>query len=62
MAAKSGKRLTNEMKAPIVELSECIVCGVCVETCPQVFRLNDAGYIEVIELAIYPEPEVNDVV
>jgi ferredoxin len=46
------------MKAPIVELSECIVCGVCVETCPQVFRLNDAGYIEVIELAIYPKREV----
>ncbi|MCK4984072.1 MAG: ferredoxin, partial [Desulfobacterales bacterium] len=30
------------MNVPIVELSECIVCGVCVETCPQVFRLNDA--------------------
>jgi ferredoxin len=52
----------NEMKVPIVELSECIVCGVCVETCPQVFRLNDAGYIEVIELAAYPEPEVNEAI
>ena len=62
MAVKSGKRLTNEMKAPIVELSECIVCGVCVETCPQAFRLNDAGYIEVIELAVYPEPDVNDAI
>ena len=62
MAVKSGKRLTNEMKAPIVELSECIVCGVCVETCPQAFRLNDAGYIEVIELTIYPEPDVNDAI
>jgi ferredoxin len=61
-AVKSGKRLMNEMKAPIVELSECIVCGVCVETCPQVFRLNDAGYIEVIELTVYPEPEVNDAI
>jgi ferredoxin len=61
-AARSGKRLTNKMKAPIVELSDCIVCGVCVETCPEVFRLNDAGYIEVIELAVYPESEVNDAI
>ena len=62
MAVKSEKQLTNKMKVPIVELSECIVCGVCVETCPQVFRLNDAGYIEVIELTVYPESHVNDAI
>ena len=62
LAAKSAGRLINKMKAPVVELSECIVCGVCVETCPQVFRLNDAGYIEVIELAVYPEAEVNEAI
>ena len=50
------------MKAPIVELSECIVCGVCVETCPGVFRLTDAGYIEVRIMAEYPESEVNDTI
>lgn len=52
----------HKTKTPIVELSVCIVCGVCVETCPQVFRLNDAGYIEVIDLADYPEVEVNDAI
>jgi ferredoxin len=62
MAVKSEKRLTNRMKVPVVELSECIVCGVCVETCPQVFRLNDSGYIEVIELRHYPEPDVDDAI
>ena len=62
MAVKLGKQLTNKMNGPIVELSECIVCGVCVETCPRVFRLNDAGYIEVIELTLYPEPDVNDAI
>ena len=62
MGAKSVKPLTAEMKVPTVELSECIVCGVCVETCPQAFRLNDAGYIEVIELSHYPETEVDDAI
>ena len=62
MAVKLEKLLKNKMNAPIVELSECIVCGVCVETCPQAFRLNDAGYIEVIELTVYPESDVNDAI
>lgn len=62
MAVKLEKQLTNKMKVPVVELSECIVCGVCVETCPQVFRLNDAGYIEVIELSLYPESDVDDAI
>ena len=50
------------MKIPIVELSDCIVCGVCVEACPEVFRLNNAGYIEVIDLDLdeYPKAEVNE--
>jgi len=50
------------MKIPVVELSDCIVCGVCVEACPGVFRLNDAGYIEVLDLKSFPEEEVNDAV
>jgi ferredoxin len=52
----------HKMRVPIVELSDCIVCGVCVETSPQVFRLNDAGYIEVIDMVEYPETEVNDAI
>lgn len=35
------------MKTPVVELSDCILCEVCVSVCPSVFRLNSAGYIEV---------------
>jgi ferredoxin len=48
------------MKVPVVDLSQCSVCGACIEVCPEVFRLNDAGYIEVIELSSYPETEVNE--
>jgi ferredoxin len=33
-----------------------------VEVCPSVFRLNDAGYIEVVELASYPETEINEAI
>lgn len=62
MAAKLEKRLTRKMKVPVVELSDCIVCGVCVETCPEVFRLNDAGYIEVLDLVDYSVFEVNDAI
>ncbi|MGD9063026.1 MAG: hypothetical protein PVI42_02795 [Desulfobacterales bacterium] len=28
--------------------------------CPQVFRIKDAGYVEIAELVDYPELEVND--
>jgi len=50
------------MRTPTVELSECIKCGVCVELCPEVFRMNDAGYINVIDLPDYPENDVNDAI
>ena len=50
------------MKIPVVELSECIVCGVCTEACPEVFRLKGAGYIEVIDFDCYPETEVNEAI
>lgn len=48
------------MSVPVVELSECVLCGICVELCPDVFHLNDAGYfyIEVQELDVYPEEDV----
>jgi ferredoxin len=50
------------VKIPVVELSDCILCEVCVEVCPSVFRLNDAGYIEVADLLSYPESEVEEAI
>jgi ferredoxin len=50
------------MKIPLVELSDCILCGVCVEVCPTVFKLKDAGYVEVVDLLSYPEDEVNEAI
>lgn len=50
------------MKRPVVELSDCIRCDVCVGVCPAAFRMNDAGYIEVIDLNAYPEDEVDEAI
>jgi ferredoxin len=50
------------MKIPVVDLSECILCGVCEAGCPEVFRINDAGYVEVAELSDYPEAEAEEAV
>jgi ferredoxin len=50
------------MKRPVVDLSECILCGVCEDICPKVFRLNDAGFIEVIEQIDYSEADIADAI
>ncbi len=50
------------MKIPVVELSDCILCGVCEEVCPAVFRISEAGYVEVIDLSAYPEADVDEAI
>ena len=50
------------MKKPEVELSDCIRCGVCVEVCPEVFIMNDSGFIQVADLEQYPEKAVNEAI
>jgi len=50
------------MKRPVVELSDCILCEVCVAVSAAVFKLNDAGFIEVMEMQVYPEYEVNEAI
>lgn len=51
-----------EMKIPVVELSDCILCEICVEVCPEVFRINDAGYVEIIHLSDYPKEIVDEAI
>ena len=50
------------MKVPVIELSDCILCEVCVAACPEVFKVNDAGYIEVVWMDEYPESDVNEAI
>ena len=61
-AAKIRNRTDGDMKTVEVDLSDCKLCEVCVAACPEVFRINDAGYIEVADLDRYPEGEVQDAI
>ena len=50
------------MKKPDVDIGACSLCMGCVEICPEVFRYNDAGCIEVIDLPEYPVKEVDEAI
>lgn len=43
---------------PVVDENLCIGCGLCEQTCPEVFKVNDEGIAEVIEPD--PGPELYD--
>lgn len=49
-------------KIPVVDMGRCTVCEGCLELCPDVFRLNEAGYIEVKELDSYPEDRIEEAI
>jgi ferredoxin len=50
------------MKTPDVDLSLCSMCGICVDLCPMTFKINDAGYIEVIHPCGDPEEDINEAI
>ena len=48
---------------PVIDLSECRDCDVCVEVGPTVFRKNDdTGLVEVADLSEYPEARVEEAI
>ncbi len=50
------------MRKPSLDLAACTLCMGCVAVCPEVFSLNDAGFIAVAELERYPEACVNEAI
>lgn len=50
------------MKIPTIDLGRCSQCLACVAVCPAVFRLSHAGYLEVLDLAVYPEAEIQEAI
>ncbi len=49
-------------RRPVLDLSECTDCEGCIEMCPEVFKRNPAGYIEVEDREAYPEECVEDAI
>lgn len=50
------------MKKPTVDIGLCTLCLGCVEVAPEIFRLSDAGYIEVVDLDTYPPEAVDEAI
>ncbi|KPK23851.1 MAG: ferredoxin [Desulfobacterales bacterium SG8_35_2] len=50
------------MRKPDIDIGACTLCMGCVEVCSDVFRYNDAGYIEIVELDRYPENDVDEAI
>jgi len=46
------------MKKPWVDQENCISCGLCISSCPGVFRFNSAGKSECFDAAGAVEKEI----
>ncbi len=49
-------------KVPAVDFECCILCEVCVDLAPHTFRINDAGFVDVLSLDSYEDENINDAV
>ncbi len=47
---------------PVVELSDCILCEICVELAPHAFVVNDAGFVEIRPLDDYSDEDIHEAV
>jgi ferredoxin len=50
------------MKTPFVDHDLCTGCGVCEETCPEVFEMNADGLATVKDPAGAPEEKVQEAI
>lgn len=54
--------MNTEKRIPVVDIGRCSLCLGCEEVCPSVFKLNDMGYVEVVEMETYPEDEIDEAI
>jgi ferredoxin len=49
-------------KSVVIDQDECISCGACVDSCPDVFQLNDDNLAEVYNPDGASEEEIQDAI
>ena len=37
------------MRKLVIDITDCVLCDICIEMCPKIFVKNQAGYIEIVE-------------
>jgi ferredoxin len=47
---------------PVVDLGCCILCEICVQLAPHAFKINDAGYVEVLPLDDDADEDIREAV
>ena len=52
----------SDKRIPDIDLGCCVLCDGCHEVAPDVFRMNPAGYMEVVVLDRYPEDLVDEAI
>ena len=50
------------VKTVMIDQDECISCGACVDTCPDVFRMNDDNLAEIFKADGASEEEIQDAI
>ena len=50
------------MKTVVVETENCISCGLCISTCPTVFRFDSSGKSECFDSSGAPEAEIQSAI
>lgn len=50
------------MDLPVIDMACCILCEVCVELAPHAFKINDAGYVDVLPLDDYSDKDIHEAV
>ncbi len=49
-------------KILVLDLGCCILCELCTDLAPHAFRINDAGFVEILPLDNYFDEEIREAI
>ncbi|MCP4023630.1 MAG: ferredoxin [Desulfobacteraceae bacterium] len=49
-------------KVLAIDFEGCILCEICVELAPHAFRINDAGFVEILDIDVYSDENIHEAV